>query len=353
VPKNTKTKLSELTLARLPEGIHWDTLLPAFGLRVGKNRRVFVTVKNGSRRRLGVWPSMKLGQARDAARKLMTSSEPNPEAFQTVLDAYIAAHIKKNWGPQSGAEIERLLRKHFSFGNKSIASISKRDVSIEVQKIESQSVANHANLAIKLLFNWAEKQGYVDRNALKSLPQPYKEESRDRVLAPDELRLIWHCSKQLGDYGRLVRLLMLTGQRRGQMAAIQSDWLKEDTIVFPGKSTKSRREHIIPLTTTTKASLKNLPFTLKHWDRDKKELDNLCQVKDWVLHDLRRSFATYMAQADVAPHIIELLLDHINPQSMGGTVALIYNRHRYLPQQREALEKYETWLAKQIQEPLI
>src|SRR4051794_7506432 len=85
-----KTKLSDLAVPRISGGMHWDSLLPAFGVRVGKTRRTFLLIQNGGHRiTLGHYGSLSLAQAREKARSLMQSGNLRPGAFADVLDAYI------------------------------------------------------------------------------------------------------------------------------------------------------------------------------------------------------------------------------------------------------------------------
>src|SRR5262249_45759135 len=109
-------KLTDLAIPHLPVGMHWDALLPAFGVRVLKTRRTFLIVRNGGRRqRIGHYPALKLGKARELARKAMASPNTDPQPYADVLDAYVERHLKRNCRPKNAKELERILRKHFTF----------------------------------------------------------------------------------------------------------------------------------------------------------------------------------------------------------------------------------------------
>src|SRR5262245_60249538 len=109
-----KAKLTDLAIPHLPIGMHWDTLLPAFGVRVQKTRRTFLLIHSGGRRqRIGHYPALKLGRARELARKAMATPTGAPQAYSEVLDAYIERHLKRNCRPKNAKELERVLRKHF------------------------------------------------------------------------------------------------------------------------------------------------------------------------------------------------------------------------------------------------
>jgi integrase len=74
-------------------------------------------------------------------------------------------------------------------------------------------------------------------------------------------------------------------------------------------------------------------------------------IEHWVLHDLRRTFGTKLAERKVPPHVVERLLNHkfgsITNQTNGmvSAVAEVYNRHHYMPEMREAVQTWETHLA--------
>jgi integrase len=82
------------------------------------------------------------------------------------------------------------------------------------------------------------------------------------------------------------------------------------------------------------------------WSKSKAALDKLSAVSDWTLHDLRRTFATRLAELGVAPHVIERLLNHVTGTVSG--VAAVYNRASYLAEMRAAIEVWEAYLREKI-----
>jgi integrase len=142
---------------------------------------------------------------------------------------------------------------------------------------------------------------------------------RKRTLSDEEIIKIWLAAEVQGHpHGTVVQLLLLTGQRRSEIAALERPWINE----------KDR--------TIT-------PFS--GWSKYKADLKD--GVAGWTLHDLRRTFATRLAGMKVLPHVIERLLNH----KMGGisnktdgivsAVAEVYNRATYLPEMREAIARWE------------
>ena len=173
------------------------------------------------------------------------------------------------------------------------------------------------------------------------------------MLTQTELAEVWRAAT--GSFGDIIRLLVLTGQRRneiGQLRWSEVDW-ERGTIVLPPERTKNKLRHELPLAPAALAILqaryrvsgKAGPndarvFTGFNWYRGKLALDAAlpASVGAWRLHDLRRTAATGMAELGVLPHIIEAVLNHVSGHKAG--VAGIYNRARYEGEMRDALTKW-------------
>jgi integrase len=132
--------------------------------------------------------------------------------------------------------------------------------------------------------------------------------------------------------------------------------LDASTWTIPATRSKNARAHTLPLMPMALAIIKAVPrrasrdqlfgdrsadgFTA--WDKLKGRLDAASGVSGWVLHDLRRSVATKMADIGIAPHIIEQILNHQSGHRAG--VAGIYNRSSYEREVRAALALWEDHL---------
>jgi integrase len=180
------------------------------------------------------------------------------------------------------------------------------------------------------------------------------------VLTGDELRELW---RGLGDdrFSEIVRLLLLTGQRRNEIGHLQ--WSEIDfarkLIVLPPERTKNGRQHEVPLTHQALAVVERQPrrnspgflFSDKQgfndWDGGKQQLDRRVGIAPWTLHDLRRTCATQMAELGVQPHIIEAVLNHVSGHK--GGVAGIYNRAKYADDMRSALQRWADHLDRIVQ----
>jgi len=153
-----------------------------------------------------------------------------------------------------------------------------------------------------------------------------------------------------------VKLLILTGQRKGEITKLTGGMVGENTITLPPALTKNGREHTFPIGSTAKALLSPPPedgyFFLalgriapfNGHSTCKPKLDKRCGVTGWTLHDLLRTFASGLAAEEVQLPVIERLLNHISG-SFGGIVG-VYQRYDFMPEMRHALAKWEAHTSK-------
>ena len=365
---------------------YWDAALPGFGVRVspaGTKTFILLYRAGGRSRRasLGRYPSVSLAEARKLAHQALhavaagrdPAAHKPPQAdrafhFNRALDTYLALHCREHNRPSTVRETSGLLRGKFlpHWGSRNVQQITKADVIAVIDRLLASgtpSAANHAFAALRTFFNWCVQRGLLQINPMTGLKRPAKTPSRERVLRAEELAAVWHAAGECAyPYGTIVRLLILTGQRRGEVANMawhQID-LEAQTWLIPASLTKSNRAHLLPLSPGVMAVLGTIPrlsanllFPTAHrndqpvgsFARFKTELNGRVGFSDWTLHDLRRTFSTNMAKWQIAPpHIIERILNHTNPASLGGHVAQIYNRHAYFAEMKDCMCRYEQYL---------
>lgn len=282
----------------------------------------------------------------------------NARTVKDVADAYLAARAA-DMKPRSHEECTRhlnvLWKPIHGLGIKTIEKGPIADRLSAIEKASGPVARNRARSTLSAMFTWACGNDWCDRNPVENTNKS-KEKTRERILSDAELATIWKATTDNG-YGRIVRLLMLTGQRRDEIGSLR--WSEIDTdgklITLPGARTKNSREHVVPLSHAALAELKAQPKTngrdlvfgegeggYSGWSRAKDTLDKVAKVKDWTLHDLRRSAATRMADLGVQPHIIEAVLNHVSGHKSG--VAGIYNRSTYAAEKRAALDLWASHL---------
>ena len=170
------------------------------------------------------------------------------------------------------------------------------------------------------------------------------------MLTHNELRQLWHGLDDSAFSG-VVRLLLLTGQRRTEIGALR--WSEVDLasgqIVLPAERTKNGRAHSVPLSAQALAIVERqrrrnyTDFVWSDngtldWDRGKIALDARIGIAPWRLHDLRRTAATQMSELGVLPHVIEQALNHVSGAKAG--VAGVYNRSKMTDAVRAALQQW-------------
>jgi integrase len=179
--------------------------------------------------------------------------------------------------------------------------------------------------------------------------------ARDRTLSRDELqKVLFRALKQPSIFSRIVRMCIYTGQRRGEVAQMRREWFAEDTCTIPAHISKNGRAHTFPITTLTRQVLAELPeqgalfpsrteaTCFSGWSKAKKAFDKDIGVDPYTLHDLRRTFASLLAELRTPPHVVEKLLNHVSGTISG--VSAVYNRYTYAAEMKEALERYDSFL---------
>jgi integrase len=309
----------------------------------------------------GRYPVLSLAKAREAARLALESVTDGADPAATkragapaddTLAAYIALYREKHVsGLRSGTAANtnrELEHMQDAWPGRTLRSISKKDVVaiIDTAMKRGPSAGVMAWKVAKAFFAWCEAREDDFANPARSIRKPAKEKSRERVLDDAELKLTWEAAdRECGPAGALVKLLILTGARRNEITELSRDEIKAEAIELPGERTKNGFPHTIPLTPLMRRVLEGLPctgkFVLNGQDRPFGDHSGAKEkitpaIRPWTLHDLRRSFASGLQRLGVAPHIVELALNHRSGTFSG--VAGIYQRHRYANEVRDGFE---------------
>jgi integrase len=361
--------------------IFFDSELHGFGLRLraggSKIWLVQYAVKGRTRRvTLGSTALLDAGKARETARDMLAAvrlgrdpaaeitdtKAKSGETFEACMRLYLTR--RRHDGTlraSSYGEIERHLGKNLkALHGLHIAAVDRRAIALELSRFTTERGAVQANrtrASVVKFLNWCAGEGYIDSNPAVFVNRN-PEQARDRVLTTPELAAIWR-AVPASDFGDVVRLLMLTGQRAREIADLRWDEIDLDRsiVTLPPERTKNRRWHIIPLSPMAAGILgarkavpgRTLVFGngasghgFRGFTAAKAKLDERVKLKPWVIHELRRACATGMAEIGVQPHIIEAVLNHASGHRAG--VAGVYNRATYESEKATALARWDEHL---------
>ena len=304
---------------------------------------------------------------RDPAEEVRAAKAPKPETdrdkFAAVVDLFMRRHASRN---RRADDVAAMLKGVVmpQWGERNIHEIGKRDVLEVLDAIVDRGspiTANRLRAHLNTLFNWAKGRDIIAINPLDGVRPPAPETARDRVLTDDEIKLFWTACDNIGQpFGPLFQLLLLTGQRRGEVGEMTEGEVSGALWTIPSARVKNTDEHTVPLSEAALAVLAGverikgkagLIFTtngktpVSGFTRAKERLDaeitKLADgeaIPDFTLHDLRRTAATGMAGLGFPPHVVEAVLNHRSGTRRG--VAGVYNRFTYAEEKAAALEAW-------------
>ncbi|MCT8327944.1 tyrosine-type recombinase/integrase [Albidovulum sediminis] len=363
----TDILIKSLKVPATGQKTHFDDALPGFGVRVSQGGTKSFVVMFGTRRRLktiGRYPDLSLAEARreakrvqvDAATAIAALPRDEPVPFDTARDRFLA-DSKLRHKERTHTDYDRLLCRHFSF-SKDMDTLTRADIVTAVEKLAATpSEQQHAFVAVRAMMNWCVKRGILDHSPVPALT--FRSVTRSNVLSDPDLKAVYNRAVATGyPYGSIVQLLILSGQRRGEIAALRRSWIEGDLIVFPAGFTKNKREHRCPLSPLAQRLIEALPeigdmlfpargvpdHPFNGWGKSKERFDKPLEVAAYTLHDLRRTFSSNLARLGTPIHVTEKLLNHVSGTVSG--VAAIYNRYSYLDEMRAALMLHDEYLAK-------
>jgi len=400
----THGKLSEETVKRLPvpdkgnrvtyfagATIQGANAPRGFGVRVtAAGARAFVLNYRlrGREHRftIGAWPDWSALKAVREARNLRQRIDrgenpiadriPSPAtaSVASLLDEFIARYVRNPKQPlreRTADEYEsafnRLVKPRI--GKLGIYEVRRSHIIRMLDEIEDANgpVAADRTLAyVRKAFNW-----YATRDDQFNVPvvrgmariKP-KERARKRVLSDDEIRAIWPELARAGTFGAFIKALLLTAQRRDEVAQMSRKEIGSDGIwTIPAERYKTKCANFVPLSKAALAVIAGQPTIdgsdyvfssraktpFSGFSKSKAALDKAVlaamqkrakkggkvePIPNWTLHDLRRTAKTLMARAGVRPDISERVLGHVIA-GVEGT----YDRHSYADEKRDALEK--------------
>jgi integrase len=372
--KLTKDTVAALTL---PPGktdfIAWCSTMPGFGVRLRGNTKTFVCqYRVGAQQRretLGDVRKVAIEDARKAARqrfaKVELGVDPGAKSKAAVAKLSMGAVADRYLDAKKDSRrfnTYRAARLHFTvhwlpLRDTPLDAITRAAIAARLQeliKAHGRSAAAAARRNLSALFTWAQREGLCEQNPAIATNDPREGiKSRDRVLSDDEVKVIWNACRD-DDFGRIVRLLLLTGCRREEIGGLRWSEVNFDTgaLTIPGERTKNHRTLTLTLPPMALDILRTVErpegrtFVFGRfgdrpymgWAYAKLILDTRITqatgkvLPRWTLHDLRRTFRSGLGRLGVRPDVAELCINHAR-----GTLQATYDRYRYEKEMAQAL----------------
>jgi integrase len=371
--------VSELTLpAGKTSFTFFDDELKRFCVRVrasGSNSYWIVYRLGGKQRWLliGECDLFTTKQAREVARTKLAmvqlgidpAAEKHAErtasamTFKLVVQKYIEAE-KARWSHASLYQKTLYLFDGDYFKPlhaRPISSITRKDIAPLIRDIRtkhSDSTAAQARTQCSTFFKWAMAEGLADQNVNPVLDtaKPPEGKPRERVLRPHEIHALWRACETAGEFGTIVRLLLLSGCRRSEIGGLRWSEIHDDAIHLPAQRCKNGRAYTIPITPLMRSILDTVPRMAEReqlfgvwadkgfadWSASKARLPALDEP--WTLHDTRRTFRTGLGALKVPTHISELCINHAK-----GKLVATYDKHTYAVEIADAFTRWSNHVA--------
>lgn len=290
-------------------------------------------------------------------------------AFDNYSDRFAEACVGEGWRRL----VKRSLELHVKpvLGSKPLPNLTRIDIVAVFDRMPRAQIANIRNVfaVLRRLLRWAVSRGDIDRSPMEGMETPPPVKPRDRWLSDEELGRIWMAAPNTHScFGPIIRLLIVTGQRREEVSSLRWEELNRKDLLWtlPGERAKNGEPNRIPLNELAVAILDEVAgsaiwprsgrmFTTSRggrftgYSKGKIKLDLLMSqdgrepLPDWRLHDLRRTLATGFQRLGVRFEVTEAVLNHVGGSRAG--VAGIYQRHDWKDEKREAMKSWNDHLA--------
>nr|WP_254442602.1 tyrosine-type recombinase/integrase [Ruegeria arenilitoris] len=296
----------------------------------------------------------------------------NQNLVKTLIDQFDKRHLSRL---KSGAQTRQVLERFVvsAWGERDVKTITRRDILDLLDDIVDSgraTTANRVKAHLSKFLNWCVERDILDISPALGVKAPAKEVSRVRFFSDDEIRWFWLACERAGEpWEAFGKTLLLTGQRRQEVARMTTAELNDHTWHLSGDRTKNGRNHDVPLSSAVaevlfkKAQIDSpsgFVFTtngvspIQGFSQAKKriarymneiaeaERNEPVEIPRWGFHDLRRTVATGMARIGIPVRVTEAVLNHVS--GTGGGIVAVYQRHDYAEEKRQALNAWSQYV---------
>jgi integrase len=368
-----KKPLTDRSIAHLPfapdgkRRIVWDATVPGLGIRVtDRGVKSFVLVvrypgsSNPTPRSLGTYGAITLEAARVKAREWLAlignGTDPaqhwaqrREQTFQAIAEQYLLRKAKdlrsKDWIQSA---LTRLI--YPSLGGRPIANINRTDLVRLLDRIEDENgpvMATRVLGIINRVMTFHASRTDDFRSPIVKGMGRGQAQARSRILTDDELRALWKACADYPVFGPLLRFILLTATRRAEAGDLRWSEIKGSEWIIPAARYKTNIDHVIPLSKAAQSIIHGMSGprhdgfvfstnggnAIGSYSLHKQAIDKASGVKDWVIHDLRRTARSLMSRAGVPADHAERCLGHVIPGVRG-----VYDRHEYYREKQQAYE---------------
>lgn len=373
----------------------YDTVETGLALRVtptGNKSFYYRYQFAGKKRRftLGKFPAISLAEARERTRKLKTKvndgvdpqaekknrrTAPDPTSFKEVSNEFIDIHLP-TLRDKTAYEYERIIEKELTpeFGDQQMKDISRHQILSFLDQVAikrksktgnekgAKTMANRIRSVLSRVYSFGIERGLLEANPVLSIPTRKEgENKRERFYSEKEIKKIWEAFEEEDEPVRSVfKMLMLCGQRKTETSRMKWSDIRGDVWTIPASESKSKRAHDVPLSRFAMDVLEEIkPLTgesdfvfespakkgqpVQWFKRAVDRIQDRSKVEDFRIHDLRRTTATYMAKLNVDRTVLGKILNH-KGLAGDGQVTAIYDRHSYMDEKRQAMNRWAQYL---------
>jgi integrase len=320
---------------------------------------------------IGAADAIALADARKLAAELMLEvirgKDPAAEkraargdhTFAEIANRYVEQHAKKR--NKSWKQADGLVRYHLLpvWGGLSAQTITRADVRAMMSKIDGPVAANQVLASASAIFSWAVKQELLTNNPCRGIERNITA-SRERVLNDAELKLFWEAFDKADLPGMALKVLLLTGQRPGEVRHMRFEHVAEGWWCMPGlpdaatqwPGTKNAQTHRVGLPQAVCDIIAELNYEDGVGFVFGQPLDltatmrNICKqlnVPTAKPHDLRRTHGSTVTRLGFGREALNRIQNHKE-----GGIADVYDRHRYAAENTRIMEAVASHLLKLI-----